>query len=296
MNQSKLFLRDIFDDLVERKLWPVALILLVALIAIPVLVAKPASSPAPVSTTAATTPAVGSGSPLSAFEPVVSATETSAERKALRGREKNPFTAKGINFAAAKSEGNASPIAGVSGAQVATGGGTGATAPGTTQSPQTTTQHDSQKTTFYTYTAKVGFGDEGDPKTRTLAQFRALPSSDNPVAIFMGVKKDGKTAVFLLSSSTTTTGDGDCQPTDTNCTFLYMKAGDSQIIETVTSDGEIATYELDLISIDAEPVKAPDSAKSSESPSALDSAGDPARRAARARARSAMHVFTRLPF
>ena len=40
-------LRNVYDDLVERKLWPVALILVVALIAIPVVLSKPASESTP---------------------------------------------------------------------------------------------------------------------------------------------------------------------------------------------------------------------------------------------------------
>jgi len=294
MNRPKLFVRNIFDDLVERKLWPVALILLVALIAIPVLLAKPSSkSTAPLPGAGATVPAVsGASSPLTAFEPVVSTTDVTTEHKAQQGHEKNPFTPKGINLSASSAAGNAAPINGVGTAVAApsTAQGT-STAPGAT-APGSQNTSGTEPTKFYTYTIKVNFGEEGNTKTLKLSQFRAIPSSDNPVAIFMGVKKDGKTAVFLLSSSTTTTGDGRCAPTDSNCTFLYMKEGDSQVIETVTSDGQIVTYQLDLEAIVAEPVKAPDTAKSSQSPSANDSARDPAR----ARTRTALRAFTRLPF
>ena len=73
----------------------------------------------------------------------------------------------------------------------------------------------------------------------------------------MGVKTDGKTAVFLVSSATTTTGDGDCEPTDSECTFLYMKAGDEQLIETVTPEGEIVTYELELVDINVKETDEP---------------------------------------
>lgn len=40
-------LRNVYEDLVDRRLWPVAVVLLLALIAIPVVLANPASSPAP---------------------------------------------------------------------------------------------------------------------------------------------------------------------------------------------------------------------------------------------------------
>ena len=97
MNQAKRFARDVFDDMVERKLWPVALILLVALIAIPVVLAKPASeSTAPLPGAAATAPAVsGASSPLTAFEPVVSAAHDGASRRACAAGAQEPVLAQG---------------------------------------------------------------------------------------------------------------------------------------------------------------------------------------------------------
>jgi hypothetical protein len=308
MNQAKALFRDVFDDMVERKLWPVALILLVALIAIPVLLAKPASKPTPLQGAAQTAPAVsGAPSPLTAFEPVVSSSTSSNESKGLRGAAKDPFHAKGIDFAAAKAAGSVEPVVGGGNATVSTGDtaqGAGDTTltDGNTQGGSTTTPDSSQgKTTFYTYTAKVKFGEEGDTKARTLSQFRALPSADNPVAIFMGVKRDGETAVFLLSSSTTTTGDGNCEPTDSECTFLYLKAGDSQVVETVTTDGEIVTYDLELVSVDAKattgPAKAGASNKAGASKKANASAERKAsRHAARVETRRALRAFSRLGF
>ena len=88
------------------------------------------------------------------------------------------------------------------------------------------------QTFFYTYAADVRFGKEGNLDRKTLSQFRSLPSSEDPVVVFMGVREDGETAIFLLSSAATSTGEGNCEPDDT-CTFLYMKDGDEQRIEAV---------------------------------------------------------------
>ena len=41
------FLSDLWADLREKRLWPVALLLLVALVAVPVVLAKPGAEPAP---------------------------------------------------------------------------------------------------------------------------------------------------------------------------------------------------------------------------------------------------------
>jgi hypothetical protein len=300
MNQAKLFARDLFDDMVERKLWPVALILLVALIAIPVLLSKPASEPAPLPGASQASPALSGGlSPLTAFEPVVSASVTTSESKGIRGRVKNPFTPKGIDFAAADKAGSVEPIPGLGDAQVSTDE-TAAGAGGTTSpsgSGDTGSQGGSEEKKYFTYTAKVRFGEEGDPTTRTISEFRGLPSSDNPIAVFMGVKTDGKTAAFLMSSSTTTTGDGDCEPTDSECTFLYLKQGDSQLIETVTPEGEIVSYELELLDISVKETDGPKNAEASKQDGASTKAqGSKARKASRAQARRAVRAFNLLPF
>ena len=63
------------------------------------------------------------------------------------------------------------------------------------------------------YTVDVKFGKADNPDRKTLTEFRALPSSDNPIVVFMGVKNDGKTAVFLVTADASTLGDGKCSPT-----------------------------------------------------------------------------------
>jgi hypothetical protein len=301
MNQAKLFARNVFDDMVERKLWPVGLILLVALIAIPVVLSKPASeSTTPLPGAAETAPAVsGASSPLTAFEPVVSSSVATGESKGLRGRVKNPFSPKGIDFSAADDAGSVEPIPGLGNAAVSTGEtavGAGDTAP-PSDSGQTGSGGGSGAggKKYFTYTAKVRFGEEGDTTTRTLSEFRSLPSSDNPIAVFMGVKTDGKTAVFLMSSSTTTTGDGDCEPTDSECTFLYLKAGDAQLIETVTPEGEIVSYELELVDISVKETDGPKNAAADGAGASKKARGSKAK-SRRAQARNAARALHRLPF
>ena len=93
MNSVNAFVRTTIDDLIEKRLWPVAAGLLIALIAIPVLLSNPADEqPAPAS--APVTPAVGAGSSLSAFQPVVNTEgkKSSEIRKHLEGfNSKDPF-------------------------------------------------------------------------------------------------------------------------------------------------------------------------------------------------------------
>jgi hypothetical protein len=265
-------LRDLGHELVQTRLWPVALALAVALVAVPVLLSKSASNPGPSTAVvpAASTGAGAPGSPFAAFTPAVSGSgpKSSDIRKKLRGFDrKNPFTPRGdqtpprsttAGDAQPLGAGNATPAAGSGEGAVSTGqSGSGA---GSTTGTTGTTG--STEKTFYTYTAEVRFGEVGSVKSKTLERFRALPSSDNPIVIFMGVKTDGKTAVFMVSSEATTTGDGRCEPSESSCLFLYMKKGDEQTIEAIDSNGDITTYQLELRDIN---VKTLDKAASGSS-------------------------------
>ncbi|MGH2978198.1 MAG: hypothetical protein ACRDLQ_01000 [Solirubrobacterales bacterium] len=272
MTSVNTFFRSILDDLVEKRLWPVAAALVLALLAIPVLLSNPADKqPAP--GPAAATPAVASGGPFSAFQPVVSTEgkKSSEIRKELEGFEtKDPFKPQNLGGGGSSSSGSVevqggdtassggggsvdvadSPPLGTSGA----GGGGGST-------PGSGAPTESQ-TFYYAYTADVRFGKEGNLDRKTLSQFRALPSSQDPVMVFMGVREDGETAIFLLSSAASSTGEGNCEPDDT-CTFLYMKKGDKQRIEAVTSNNEVVTYALVLLDIDVKRTDGPETAESS---------------------------------
>jgi hypothetical protein len=103
----------------------------------------------------------------------------------------------------------------------------------------------------------VRFGKTGSEDAKTLKEFRPLPSSDNPVVVFMGVKNDGETAVFLIAADSSVTGDGTCKPSDTACTLLYMKKGDKETIEAVNADQSITQYTLELRGIDVEKTEGP---------------------------------------
>ncbi len=259
-------LRSVWDELVERRLWPLAIALVVAIVAVPVVLAKPAKQPPPAPPAPAAT---GGDSPSAAFQPAVSTQgkKSSEIRKNLgRFSRKNPFTPQGLSVGGTGS-GTASPVAaspldavtaGATGGQSFAGGSSGSSGSGTSGSATPTTGTTTQtKTFYYTYTVDVRFGKTGQEDAKTLTEFRALPSSDNPVVIFMGVRADGKTAVFLVSATATTTGDGKCAPSDTECTFLYMKKGDSQTIESVDAAGAITDYTLELKDINVKRTTTP---------------------------------------
>ncbi len=261
-------LRTLWDELVERRLWPFALALVVALVAVPVILSKPAKQAAPLPLAPAAT---GPASAAVAFQPAVSAEgrKSSQIRKNLRHfKRKNPFTPQGLSTggggsssgetSAATQLSSSAPAGSATSGDTSSGGGS-TTAGGTTGSSGSST-----KTFYYHYTVDVLFGKKDKEDAKTLTEFRALPSSDNPILVFMGVKNDGKTAVFLIAANASVVGDGTCKPSDTECTFLYMKKGDKQTIEAVDTDGAITDYTLELRSVDVKRTTGPEKATTSK--------------------------------
>ena len=85
-----------------------------------------------------------------------------------------------------------------------------------------------------------------------------------------------KTAVFLVSADASTKGDGKCKPSDTACTFLYLKKGDKETIEATNADQSITDYTLKLLDVNIKRTDSPNKVSSSKSRAV-------ARREARAR-------------
>lgn len=266
-------LRALWDDLVQRRLWPVAIALVVALVAVPVLLSKSPKTATPPSTAPA---ASGTTSPSVAFQAAVSTEgkkSTEIQKDLSSFKRKNPFAPQGGVSTGTAAGGTAAPSA-VAAAGTATasptssspsGSPTGSSGTGTA-SPTGSTGSPSVKTKklYWQYTVDVRFGKTGKDDAKTLTDFRALPGSDNPVVVFMGVKNDGKTAVFLVSAQATTAGDGKCAPSDTECTFLYMRKGDKQTIEAVDTTGAITVYTLKLKSVNVKETTGPAKARSSK--------------------------------
>ena len=68
--------------------------------------------------------------------------------------------------------------------------------------------------------------------------------------IYLGVLKDGKSAVFLIDDGVTAVGDGDCAPSIDDCDLVRMRAGDTEFLD-VTDDAGVVTaqYRFDLVTI-----------------------------------------------
>ena len=252
------FLRNLVSDLVEKRLWPVAVLLVGALVAVPFLLAggTPAADPVATATATATT----STTPATTSTTIRVSEETTVSTLVPSGARHNPFEQPEVRRAATPDESASTPTP--SEATPTTGGTTsgGATTPstttppsGSTEPPSTDTDSPEPKDDENTKAIRVDlrFGEPGKTKQKRyddVARLSALPSANEPIVIFLGVKKDRETATFLISSDSTATGEGTCRPAITNCQTIEMKAGESTFLDIDFGEG-VRQFRLDVASI-----------------------------------------------
>lgn len=242
------FLRNLQHDLVDKKLWPLALVLVLALIAVPVLLGggDPVSAPAPATATSPTASAAAAAP--SRSEVAVAVEEPGLRKRA--GRTRDPFrqqyVAKVVTTAATVAAPTSSKPSGSTPATTpSTGTATTPTAPSTTTEKPKTPEADP----LDVYRVSLRFGEPGAQKTlRDVARLSPLPNAERPFFVFLGVLSGGKKAVFLVSSDATATGDGSCRPSKTNCETVEMEKGDTEFFDLETESG-IVQYQLDLVTL-----------------------------------------------
>ncbi len=249
-------LQDVWHDLREKRLWPIAVVLALSVVAIPVLLTKSAAQP-PAGDPVVATPAPdrvavtlddgdaassGAGSPLDEFA------------------EGNPFTppaAIARPRTATTTTQTTSNAPADNGGSVGGGGGSGddgssmPSPPGPpidVEPPRTRTE-----TAEYEYVADVTFW-TGDRRReiRSLHKLDMLPNQSAPVLIFMGTTGDGGNAVFLVDSTLRAAGEGRCLPSSANCAYVHLGPGSEHAFTTI--EGE--SYRLRIEEIRRVEVKA----------------------------------------
>jgi hypothetical protein len=260
----QIFLLDLWHDLREKRLAPVAVALLVGLVAVPLVLAKPASDPAPAADPAASASAkpdkeelaalakvtlgeeeVGKGSTLGVFDPD---NPFNPPKGAMKKDDADDSLPGGGGDAGAPSGGGST---GSSGGGVDTGGGdinfnfgdapggdnTGGSDPGTGGGTQTT---------VYKFVVDITF--EANGRTRRikgLEKLDMLPNESSPLLIFMGVTAKGSDAVFLVDSTLEAAGEGRCKPSPSECAFAYIGAGSEYYF--TEDDGDTYMVKVDEI-------------------------------------------------
>ena len=257
------FLLDLWHDLREKRLWPIAALLLVATAAVPfTLMQKAEPAPAPVTpptqaqTAADKLPTIAldeistkSPSDLDQFSqrnPFKPLNDLPKTEKADAGENQtvdlgdSPDGSKG----GSASGGSDSSTKGSSGSGSKSGGASGGSGSGAGS-------YVGPRTTFYTYRADIRFGLAGEAKAmKQVESFTLLGDEKAPAAMFMGVTDDHKWAVFAVDTARyESNGEHECKPSPERCEFVYLKvAGDGNETTFTSLDGK-QSYDLELTAI-----------------------------------------------
>lgn len=231
------FVQDLWQDLRDKRLVPVAAALILAIVAIPVVLTESSAEPPPAASTppstdvaespglaldTATAASSGTGSELNVFSP----DDPFVPPKAVtRQKDSATATAAGSKDAGASDGGSGSSPGGSK--QGGSGGGSRPVAPAPVGPP---------KTSEFEYVADVTFWNGDRRSERRLRKLDMLPSSRSPVLIFVGATEDGGNAVFLVDSTLSATGEGSCRPNASNCVYVHIGPGAEHLFTTEEGD------------------------------------------------------------
>jgi hypothetical protein len=273
--------QNIWRQLVQRRLWPVAIVLVAGLAAVPMLLAKdPEPAPAPPA------PAAVSADDELAAQPIVAeaSVEETATRDKVLGKRKNPFAVEKADPATETTDKASDSVVtktptsddGTSGSSGSAGdtpsGGGAAPAP----APTTPVEPAPKPKVYAQGELTVRFsGGEGAAARQSVKKGRALPSADEPVLIYTGLADGGKYAEFLVADGVVPVGDGDCLPSPELCERLRLRTGETEFFDVTDETGAVAgQFQLDLVKIHKGTGGASASrSKSSAKPSAARAAG-----------------------
>jgi hypothetical protein len=265
-------------DLFERRLWPLALVIIVAIVAVPFLLhghranadiaAPPAASGTP------TVPASGTTPPHKSSHH--RATPTSGRRDPFEAADAAKATSTTSTTTTTTTSGSPASTGSTSGGSAGSSGtaasgspssGTSTpvtTTPATTTPPVTTpvttapgsTSHTgSTKTTSWDiFSVDLRIGARGTPVThRNIARLTPLPSERSPQVMYLGVANRGRNAVFALGAGVEVRPLGGrhsagafCRPSRVDCALVVIPAGKSVGLRYVSSTGKDRALVLKL--------------------------------------------------
>jgi hypothetical protein len=246
------FFKNVLHDLVEKRLWPVAIALVAALVAVPIVLGgSSSSSGSPAADVADMTTTNGLANHRDvARAQVVSLEEQAAGKIQRSGKIRDPFVQHHRpKVVKAKVVEQTTPAATSTGGSTAGDGSSSPTpsVPGTTP---TTVVKKPESTSVDTYRVKLSFGEVGAQKSYdNVARLTPLPSSDNPFFVYLGLADDQKSAIFLINADAVPNGDGTCKPSHDDCQQIVLHAGDTEFFDLQSGTAGVVQYQLDLKSI-----------------------------------------------
>ena len=236
-------INDTWRFLVQRKLWPVAILLIAAAAAVPMLLAQEPDAPA-----AAPAAAVKGderprwsrpsrswpwpATPTAAAAGTCSArARTRSSRTPPRLRPRLPSRRDGAGPDRRRPPAAADRDAGRRPGRLARA----ARPPGFTHPVTAVTPEDVRA--LRADRALRGEQRHGRRRARTSSVSRRCRPATSPALIYLGVLKDKKTAVFMVDSGVVAQGDGTCKPSRTNCETIHLKEGETEFFDVASEDG-----------------------------------------------------------
>lgn len=266
------FLSNMIKELRERKLWPIAIVLVVALVAVPLLLSKKAP------TNLVTQPTGGLPYSTGTALPAISVQTKQSDSK-LAGRGRNPFTPQHVaSTTTSTATTTASPSTPVTSGAGASTGSTGAstgsgsassgsssgtpatTSPSTTPTPTTTPIPPTKPappapnglTAKQSYSISLAITTSGgglntiDP----LERLSVLPSPRQPLLVELGVLQNAKRVLFAVEPGAAVSGPGTCTPGPIDCEILSLAPGQTEGVskQTPTGSTPVALFSVNSIS------------------------------------------------
>jgi hypothetical protein len=252
------FARALIRDLVDKRLWPIAVVLVAALVAVPLLLSGGGDGAADDAPLAARAPADADAAKVAAVK--LAGPPSGRSRP---GDVRNPFrrppVASTETTADAPAAAPAAEPADAPADAPAASGATGTTTTTTTPSTGTTTTTTTPSTAAGdadTEDAPVGgsyrrteirFG-ERLGASHAISRLTPVPGPGDPALIYLGVSAKG--ATFLLGSGTTATASGEGQCVDSHCRIIALKQGESMVVYATQGEGKARRLSLAVTSID----------------------------------------------
>jgi hypothetical protein len=258
-------LAELIADLRRHRLLPVVGVLVVALIAIPLVLSNSGTSAPPV--------------PVAAAPAQPDPTGVSLQRRkgtavnGPAGHYRNPFV---TQVAATSTASSAASRQGSSARSTSTGAATTSNSSAGTRTTATTTTSTTPTTEATTpvvtkparayvhYRVRLALDSAGG-QSRVFhdpARFALIPSSKSVAVAFLGVERDGRTAVFLLGNNPVVEGDGRCSPSPSRCSYLTMQPGAQMRIAERPSGRPAVGYRLRYVAVHKAIVKTADTTTS----------------------------------
>jgi hypothetical protein len=251
-----MMFRTLLDEMMRRRLLPIAAVAVLVAIIAPLLFLKGAPDDAPSADSA--TPAAAKAAKLPARAArLLAATDAGASRGGADGTSQDPFTppaAIGAAAAAAASTGSKTTTAVKSTGSVTTqqapavvtNNGNAKSSP--TETPAPSKSNSSSNSGTKTIAVDIRFGAKKDSKIhRSIPRYKAFYIHGKLVAVFVKYSPSKKTAVFAVAPGLHISGPGKCRVEAGVCKYVDIKAGSYARISMVTASRAVVSRRLDVV-------------------------------------------------